>query len=188
MARRRGNNSGGRRPRRSARIAAPPDRFDDEWLSEIRERFDARYVDLGRYEDRRRWHPDYMPERKHVPTGLWARPRILIVPEGHRLARHQTYGGRYSLRGIKEKWKYRKRSFFESYGYWTSDLASERHVKLGRYGDIPRRVGFAHPWQVIICVRRKRRRAVMFALKYAGLRGIGVGKKWRRDANSNVRC
>lgn len=44
------------------------------------------------------------------------------------------------------------------------------------------------PRRVLFCLRRKVRKEVMFALKIAGRRGVGVGKRWRRTENSNWRC
>lgn len=52
--------------------------------------------------------------------------------------------------------------------------------------DLPRRgIHFASPSTVMICVRRKIRRAVMFA---AGGAGRAKMRKPRRNQHSNVRC
>lgn len=186
--------SSGRGGRTSASEAAPLsdlDLFDEAWLSRIRERFDARYIDLGSYQDRRRWHPSKLdPSYVPGPRGLRYGARIIVVPEGHRLARFQTYGGRYSLRAIQRGWAVRQRRM----GHHWRPLAphdwpygSVRGHRLSERGPA-RRLGFHLPWQVIICVRRRRRREVMHAIGIAGKRGVGAGKKWRRDRFSNVRC
>lgn len=191
--RRSGNNSGERNARRNARSqpAPPADIFNDDWLRELTEIPDARYVDLGSETDRRTYAPDNLKGMARggvVRKELRFRPRIVIVPEGHPLARKQTYGGRYSLRAIKQGWKVRRRSvphFLRKYmphewGYGNTTV-------YGRSSDeLSRRVGFALPWQVVICVRRKRRREVMFALKKTS-KGSGA-KNRRRDEYSDVRC
>lgn len=53
-------------------------------------------------------------------------------------------------------------------------------------GDVPRRVAFALPTQVAICVRRKVRREVLHAIRVAGRTGRG-GKR-HRNAYSNIKC
>lgn len=40
----------------------------------------------------------------------------------------------------------------------------------------------------LFCVRRAERKQVMFALKVAGKRGVGRGKRWKRTYNSQWRC
>lgn len=44
------------------------------------------------------------------------------------------------------------------------------------------------PRRVLFCLRRKVRKEVMFALRIAGKRGVGAGKRWRRTENSQWRC
>lgn len=188
---RRGSSSGGRDPVSSIASEAAPADFDESWLERIRERFDARYIDLTRLEDRRRWHPSKLGEftQRPLPRGLRFRPRIVIVPEGHRLARFQTYGGRYSLRALRSGWKVRARYLAR---HWRElsphewPYGSVRGVTWGE--EVSRRVGFAMPWQVVLCVRRKRRREVMHALGIAGRRGVGAGRRWHRNEWSDVRC
>lgn len=187
---RRRSSSSERRTSRSASSAAP-DIFDDYWLSRIRERSDARYIDLTKYEDRRRWHPSKLGPwtQQALPKGIRFRPRIVIVPEGHKLARLQTYGGRYSLRGLQQGWKFRRRSVPHDWMRMRPDEWPTGAVTGYRRGDdLSRRVGFQLPWQVIICVRRKRRREVMHALNIAGRKGVGAGRPQRRDEYSDVRC
>lgn len=186
MARRSRRTRRARSPRRSLGPPAPrADDFDDIWLSRIRERFDARYIDLTKIEDRRRWHPDNLGPPIRTLRGMRG-PRILIVPEGHKLARLQTYGGRHSLRSIVHEWhtKQRKRKEVWQQSDWPY---GSLNVKA-RHAFPERRLGFALPWQVIICVRRKRRREVMHALKIAGARGIGKGKPRHTDEYTQVRC
>lgn len=194
MARRRGSGqSGGRGSRRfTRRQSAPPVHvFDDAWFASIRERRRARYVDLTSVEDRRRWSPQRlrsMGPEVYEPRGLDTRPRIVIVPEGHKLARHQTYGGRYSLKQILKFERLRRP--------WSHVVGEPWQRSDWRYGDVKayarhplsRSVGFTLPWQVIVCVRRKQRREVMHALKVAGKGGVGRGKKQRRTEFSEVRC
>lgn len=163
----------------------------DDWIEDIREDPSIRHVDLTNVQDRRRYHPNRDWDIPKTVRGL--RTRIVVVPEGHRLARQQTYGGRYSLREVlrgdfpHDQWPYRKR--------WTKN-ANWRYGSVTRYTkefDVPRRLGFHMPWQVIICVRRRRRSEVLHALKKTGrlLKGRGGGGfKWRvrRNKWSEVRC
>lgn len=44
------------------------------------------------------------------------------------------------------------------------------------------------PRRVLFCLRRKVRKEVLFALRIAGRRGVGAGKRWRRTAESSWRC
>jgi len=181
MARR--SSRSGRNTRGITRRTPAPDAFDDNWFDDISERFDARYIDLTRSEDRRRWHPLNLQPYTYQPgpRGLFRRPRVVIVPEGHRLARRQTYGGKYSLREVLSR----------NYRYTWSNYQDLRDRVTGRaykgIDDLSRRVGFALPWQVVICVRRKRRREVMHALGIAGGSGIGRHPQ-RRNEYSEVRC
>lgn len=181
--------SGGRVPGRNTRrrTSAPRvDEFDVDWLNQVRENPGIRLVDLMRYEDRRRFSPRTIEKypKPELPTarGWLQKPRIVIVPEGHRLARYQTYGGRYSLRDVWQGRTYRE-----------GDYYAEERDPLGRssyrfHKGVSRRLGFHAPWQVIICVRRKRRREVLHAFRIAGKRGIGRGKSWKRNSYSQVRC
>lgn len=191
MARRSGSGrSAGRDGRAITRrgSSAPAALFDDEWLGFVRSpSYNWRYIDLTKYEDRRRWHPSNRDAwtKRPGPRGLMQRPRVIVVPEGHRLARLQTYGGKYSLADVYSRVRYPSagrawESARERDLYGARDIL--RNVK--KYG----RVGFALPWQVVICVRRKRRREVMHALKIAGKRGVGAGKPQRRNEWSEVRC
>lgn len=191
MPRRSSRQSERRASSSSARRPPAPDVFDDYWLSRIRERSDARYIDLTRYEDRRRWHPSKLGPftQQPLPKGIRFRPRIVIVPEGHKLARLQTYGGRYSLRGLQYGWKLRRRALPADWMRMRPDEWPTGAVTgYRRSDDLSRRVGFQLPWQVIICVRRKRRREVMHALDIAGRKGVGAGRPQRRDEYSEVRC
>lgn len=184
--------SRGRGARSSTRRQSAPRDFDENWLSDIRERFDARYIDLTRYEDRRRWHPDNLKPytQQPLPRTLRGRaPRIVIVPERHRLAKYATYGEKYKLgevyarkRGLKRhlmrEWE--ETPLVDKYGHgYSAKLFNTR---------ISPRVGFHLPWQVIICVRRQKRREVMHALNFAGKSGLGRGKKQNRNRYSEVRC
>lgn len=185
--------SAGRGARRSSarRQPAPADVFDDEWLSDIRERFDARYIDLTRHEDRRRWHPDNLKAQtqRPLPRTLRGRhPRIVVVPEKHRLARLATYGGTVPLgrlfarRGDKRRLirEWQDQALVDPHGF-------KYHARVLNTRISPR-LGFHLPWQVIICVRRKKRREVMHALKIAGRKGVGAGKRQRRTEYSEVVC
>lgn len=182
----------GRDARRIARRSPAPrfDDFDDVWLDRLRERPDVGFVDLESRQDRRRYHPNALRGRSVSgvpPRGLTRQPRIVIVPEGHKLARHQTYGGRYTLDQVRNR-------------YLIKSKKRKRHsvtyeARRDRYGmityersRIPQRVGFTLPWQVIICVRRKRRREVLHALNIAGRSGVGRGKRQHRNEYSEVRC
>lgn len=194
MPRGSGRTGGRGGPNPSARNSAPTDIFDDAWLQRIRERTDARYIDLTKLEDRRRWHPARLGPftGKPLPRGLRFRPRIVIVPEGHRLARHQTYGGRYSVRGLLHAWKFRRRAVPFAWmrmrpDEWAYGSVTGHRLHFGTDG-LSRRVGFALPWQVVVCVRRQRRRQVMHALGIAGRRGVGAGKRRHMDEYTGVRC
>lgn len=187
----RGSRARGRGSRSSTRRSLPPSvsDFDDSWLNDFRER-GIGSIDLSRIQDRRRWHPSSTwPRSSLPPQGIIRRPRIVIVPEDSKLARHSTYGGRYSLDDIKRK---RLPASFR-YGAVRTYVKSRDRNPHGvhdviRPDRLPYRVGFALPWQVIICVRRKRRKQVLHALRIAGRRGIGRGKKQRRNEYSEVRC
>lgn len=192
---RRSSRSSGRNVRSIARRRSAPDPFDDAWFSDIAERFDARYIDLTREEDRRRWHPSRLGPytAQPAPRGLLRRPRIIIVPEGHRLARRQTYGGRFSLSEVlSNKYLQRYRAWEETYADDPIEHHAQGWTRRGRFGkqvhELSKRVGFALPWQVIVCVRRKRRREVLHALNVAGGKGIAKGRRIRRTEYSEVRC
>lgn len=183
----RGRSSSGRDAsrRRYSRAPDPYDPiFDDNYLLNLNERFDATYVDLTRYQDRRRWHPDKI-KNPYYPQGLVRRPRILIVPEGHRLARRQTYGGKFSVNQVLSK-QYRIRR--EGWRHMSPSDWPYGNVKGYTTDDVSKRVGFSAPWQVIVCVRRKRRRQTLFALNIAGRVGLGRGKRQNRTPLSEVRC
>lgn len=197
----RGNSRGGRdapriaRPNRSAPRRSPNtniESFDTSWLNKIRENPGVRLVDLMRYEDRRRYSPTTIERfpKPALPTarGWLAKPRIVIVPEGHKLAKYATYGERYSLRDVWHGRTYRDSDFYaESSVYGDKfDVPGRRSYRLHR--GVSRRLGFHAPWQVVICVRRKRRREVMHALRIAGRSGVGRNKKHRRNFYSQVRC
>lgn len=161
--------SGGRGPRRVASriVAAAPDleAFDEAWLRRIGSRSFARRIDLTQLSDRRLYAPDKVKHWGRVsrPDRLYKSNRVLIVPQGHRLARHALFNhpvhrflGR---RGVTEAMAMRE----------------------GRVMD-------AHSF--IVCVRRTRRREVLFA-KFGG---GGAAAKWslrkviRRGWSSEVEC
>lgn len=203
MARRssRGPRVGGRGNNSSARLpsAPPSNAFDDTWLRNIRETR-SRFIDLTSVTDRRRWAPDKLRltkatfERPLTTKGLST--RIVIVPEGHRLARHQTYGGRYSLDEVmSRRWERvyhpRQKGWREGQtqkGFHTDKWGTYVPITQGKtYRDlVSARVGFHMPWQVIVCVRRRRRREVIFAKGRAG-KG-GSFRKPNRNFWSEVRC
>lgn len=53
---------------------------------------------------------------------------------------------------------------------------------------LPTGIGFRAPMQLLVCIRRKQRREVLFAQEIAGRRGLGRGKKQRRNDYSEVSC
>lgn len=179
--------------RRSSRARSPnrslgspaPDAFDTNWLARIRERLDTRYIDLTRIEDRRLWAPDktWSPP-KNIFHGS---PRIVVVPQGHRLARFATYNQKYTLMDI-----YRRKIQRPSYSQWAKERRIDKHgvPYVAELNDtrISPRVGYHLPWQVIVCVRRKRRREVIHALNIAGRSGVGKGKRRRRTTQTEIRC
>lgn len=55
-------------------------------------------------------------------------------------------------------------------------------------GSIPHRIGFEVPRQVVLCLRRKRRREIMHALGKAGRGGVGRGRKRRTNEFSEIGC
>lgn len=55
----------------------------------------------------------------------------------------------------------------------------------GARSRVPYQIAFTAPKQTLVCVRRQRRKEVLFAKKKGGKRGQ---KKPRRSAYSNVRC
>jgi len=187
-----GRSSGrGRVPNRNANRRLPhPNQYTEAFYRSLLDRSYLRYIDLTSVEDRRRYHPQTF-DRDYpagpAPRGLVGRPRILIVPEGHRLAR-------------KAPWKATRRLPDVLYGLWQEQrrfpfdemMLQRQRVHYGVhdvYADdhLSRRVGFSHPWQVIVCVRRKRRREVLHALRKTG-RGGSKQRKPRRNFWSEVRC
>lgn len=195
MARRsRSQSNSGRITRRNARRPAPApgsefpsiDDFDEAWLNAVRENPGIRLVDLMRYEDRRRYAPRTIERypKPEVPTarGWLHKPRIVIVPERSKLAKYATYGERYSLSDV-----WRGRTYRES-DYYAGQTDPLGRVSHRLHRGVSRRLGFHAPWQVIVCVRRKRRREVLHAIRVAGKRGVGRGKTQRRNSYSQVRC
>lgn len=178
------------------RLLASRSDFDETWLNDFRERGHGS-VDLDDIEDRRRWHPSAIWEPRTI--GGIRRPRIVIVPEGHKLARHQTYGGRYRLDEVrKHPYKYDSVKW-GSTRTWAKNVTRYSRDRFGKifgnyqeaytYQDLPKRVGFSLPWQVIVCVRRKRRREVLFANRFAGSRGSSnLMRRRRNNEFSEVRC
>jgi len=75
------------------------------------------------------------------------------------------------------------RSFRSSRHRLTVSEPSQRAVRTSNPRVI--RVGFENPREVLVCVRRKRRREVMFAFNKAGKVGQ---KKPRRSFYSSVKC
>jgi len=190
MARRRSSSSG-RVPPRNANPRLPPrfSDFNDAWLRQIAERQYVRFVDLTSIEDRRRWHPNRLRSIPSgpAPQGFQSRPRVIIVPEGHPLARLAPYGGRVPLRKLlHDDGRIRRRSLDDFVEAQIWDKYGGKQT-VYRAGHLSRRVGFQHPWQVIICVRRKRRREVMFAIGKAGS-GQKRQRRPRRNEWSEVRC
>lgn len=55
-------------------------------------------------------------------------------------------------------------------------------------GTLPHTVGFEVPKDVVICLRRKRRREIMHALGKAGRGGIGRGRKRHTNDFSQISC
>lgn len=55
-------------------------------------------------------------------------------------------------------------------------------------GSLSHRIGFEVPRQVVVCVRRKRRREVMHALGKAGRGGVGRGRRRRTNEFSEIGC
>lgn len=53
---------------------------------------------------------------------------------------------------------------------------------------VPVGIGFQAPFNVLICARRRVRRAVMFAKLLAGKRGVGAGKPRRLTEFSFISC
>jgi len=196
------HRSRGRVAHRNAntRIAPRFSDFDERWLRQYSERQWSRLVDLTKLQDRRRWHPNRLQNLPvgPAPRGLQNYPRIVIVPEGHRLARLAPYGGRVRAEDIvghaalggrarlyrgSLEWLEERRMRARGAGKSREDQVYDASVPA----HISRRVGWQHPWQVMICVRRKRRKEVMFAIGKAGAGG-GMQRPPRRNFWSEVRC
>lgn len=186
---RRGSRAGGRGTSNSSNRRLPrPSDFDDTWLNDFRER-GGQFADLTDFQDLRRWSPSSQWPSRPAPRGLVSQPRIVIVPEGHKLARLQTYGGRYSYNRIRYGKYVKSKNVVRSYSRtWAKTIDPIYGSDRVTYERLPHRVGFTLPWQVIICVRRKQRRSVFHALKLAGRRGFGKGKPRRTNHYSEVRC
>lgn len=188
---RRSNRQTGRDRSRSLPTRAPSDPFDNDWLDNVRNRPSIRYIDLTRYEDRRLYDPGNVSAWSRdvrPPRGLNGPPRVVVVPENSKLARLQTYGGRYTL---DEVYNYaRKGRLHPSHPKgWQKAEWTYGNAPSYEYRNYPsHRIGFHLPWQVIICVRRRRRRQVMFALRQAGRGAKRHKKTYHRNAWSEVRC
>lgn len=171
----------------TGRVAPRLEMYDDNWLDSVVNNPSIRFVDLTRIEDRRRYDPTSVDIRgkkfESIPKTLKGTPaRIVVVPEGHRLARLQTYGGRFTIADVLKGYKYVPG--FPRGWNWHSDPGLTTYS----YENYPsRRVGFALPWQVVICVRRKRRREVLHAMGKTG-KGQAKQKPSVRNYYSNVRC
>jgi len=169
-----------------ARSARPSfdDLFDNDWLQNVRNDFTIRHVDLTDFEDRRKYDPRFYSGGYGPPAKAFrGSPRIVIVPQKSKLARLQTYGGRYSYKQVMGKSIFERRTFSQrrTAYYKGLPLSSELDSRV-----IPHQVGFELPWNVIICVRRERRKQVLFALRRTGA-GSGANKR-RRNEYSDVRC
>lgn len=173
------------------------DLFDRSWLSKIQEVPDIRYVDLTKIEDRRRYDPSNpsWQRAKGQPArnlnGTFA--RVVVVPEGHSLARLQTYRGRYSLSQLYRYHAQNRLHPHHARGWQRVDnFADYRYgyAHQTEYRNYPsHKLGFALPWQVVICVRRKRRKEVIHALGIAGAAGVRRRRRTqRRNAYSEIRC
>lgn len=193
MARGRSQGRGARRTANS-RVAPPASSFQEAWLRAFQERQYLAYADLTNIEDRRRYHPERLLGLRigPAPRSLLGRPRVVIVPEGHRLSRLAPWGGRVPIAKAlaREQRKAFDRVRLRSLDYPTERQVFDAHGGLQRVyqGDhLSRRVGFQHPWQVMICIRRKRRKEVIFA---KGKAGSGKRKQKRPHRNfwSEVRC
>lgn len=185
---RRRSGTRGRVTRRNSNPRLPLDEFDDEWLREYSERQFSEYIDLTKYEDRRRWHPSKLRGIPPGPAlaGRITKPRVVVVPEGHRLARLAPYGGRVPLSSVLSR---EKRTRRRSLDYFTEKTYRGPHGTYHSFGPdhLSRRVGFQHPWQVMICVRRRIRREVIFALNKGG-KGKAHKHHYRRNEHSEIRC
>lgn len=174
------------------------DLFDRSWLSKIQEVPSIRYVDLTKVEDRRRYDPSDPAWQR--PSGRPARnldgtfARVVVVPAGHPLSRLQTYGGRYTLAQLQRLHKQGRLHPHHARGWqrihdtneqWT--YGSANVVRYQNYRS--HKLGFALPWQVVICVRRQRRREVLHALRFVGgAAGLKRRRRPRRNAYSEIRC
>jgi len=187
----RGSRAGGRRRSRSANsVAPPPSSFGNPWLQRWSET-GGRYIDLTKYEDRRRWSPEspQWPRSYLPPRGLSTRPRIVIVGENDPLAYRSTYGGRYPLSDVlRNRVKSSKR--YGKTNTWVKERQRGPHGvhDVLRRDELPYRIGFTLPWQVIICVRRKRRREVLHALRFTGKGATRLMRKRKNKFYSEVRC
>lgn len=191
MPRRRSNRDRGRVASRNPNRTVAPrySDFDENWLTQYSERQWSRLVDLTKLEDRRRWHPNrirYLPAGP-APKALVGRPRIVIVPEGHRLARKAPWGGTVPLReAIRRRSKQGARDF--RYDDWKEERFYDKYGSpYNAYTTLSHRVGFKNPWQVMICVRRQKRREVIFAIGKGG-KGGRSKRDVRRNEYSDVRC
>lgn len=63
---------------------------------------------------------------------------------------------------------------------------------LARYKPIPSlkpyNLAFDKPEKITVCVRRKRRKEVLFAQQKAGRRGLGRGRRRRINEDSKISC
>lgn len=66
--------------------------------------------------------------------------------------------------------------------------ANAANLRITKGAELPRGIRFAVPKHIALCVRRKRRREIMHALRRAGRRGIGKNKIRRTNFWSKVKC
>ena len=171
--------------------------FNEEWLARVSERQWVPFIDLTDIEDRRRFHPNRLANLPGGPAPLDARgqARVVVVPENHPLARKAPWRGTVPLdQAVRRRLRVGSIDAFNRRRWFPWDFQRPQRLR-DAYGnpydayanqDVPRAVGFQHPWQVMICIRRRRRREVMHALGHAGR--AGHQRKHKRNYWSEVRC
>lgn len=127
-----------------------------------------------------------------TPFNIPFAPRLSLVPVED-LRRYHPLGPARSVKVtsghavgpvvVGNKPRIRGRYIMENTSSGVSRWLGASSAKTSHYGKLPSQLAFAVPGKTIVCVRRKRRREVLFAKRKAH----GAGRR-RRNQWSNIAC